>query len=190
MTVISIFGKGSMGTAIADLLVAGGVTVEHIGRGGDRTLNGDVVILAVPWEAFDEVLEHYGHELGSRIVVDVTNPVDFDTFAELKVPVGSSAAAELQAAIPRARVVKAFNTTFAATLAARQTGPNRATVLVAGDDADAKLTVLDAVRAGGVDGIDVGGLVRAHELEAVGFLQLTLANDEKISWTGGFGVVR
>ena len=46
------------------------------------------------------------------------------------------------------------------------------------------------VKASGLDAIDAGGLARAHELEALGFLQLTLANDEKIGWSGGFGVVR
>ncbi|MGO1986137.1 MAG: diguanylate cyclase, partial [Corynebacterium casei] len=42
----------------------------------------------------------------------------------------------------------------------------------------------------GVEAIDAGSLKRAHELEAIGFLQLTLAASEKIGWTGGFGIVR
>ena len=46
------------------------------------------------------------------------------------------------------------------------------------------------IAAGGVDAIDAGSLSRARELEAVGFLQLTLAVGEKIGWTGGFGIVR
>jgi predicted dinucleotide-binding enzyme len=50
-------------------------------------------------------------------------------------------------------------------------------------------TFIDAVTAGGVDAIDAGPLARAHELEAIGFLQIALANDEKISWSAGFAVV-
>jgi predicted dinucleotide-binding enzyme len=50
-------------------------------------------------------------------------------------------------------------------------------------------TFIDAVTAGGVDAIDAGPLARAHELEAIGFLQIALANDEKISWYAGFAVV-
>jgi len=62
-------------------------------------------------------------------------------------------------------------------------------VLVAGDDADAKATLVGGVTLGGLRAIDAGGLKRARELEALGFLQLTLAANEKVTWTGGFGVV-
>ena len=59
-------------------------------------------------------------------------------------------------------------------------------MLIAGDDADAKHALAEVVRAGGVTAVDAGSLTRARELEAVGFLQLTLAVQEKIGWTGGF----
>jgi 8-hydroxy-5-deazaflavin:NADPH oxidoreductase len=87
-------------------------------------------------------------------------------------------------------VLKAFNTTFAGTLSARKVGPITTTVLVAGDDADAKAALIEAVKAGGVETIDVGGINRARELEAIGFLQIKLAASEQVGWTGGFGVVR
>jgi predicted dinucleotide-binding enzyme len=64
------------------------------------------------------------------------------------------------------------------------------TVLVAGDDADAKGALIAAVEAGGVSALDAGSLARAHELEALGFLQLALAAGEKVAWTAGFAVVR
>jgi predicted dinucleotide-binding enzyme len=62
-------------------------------------------------------------------------------------------------------------------------------VLIAGDDADAKATLADVVTSGGLNAMDAGALKRARELEAAGFLQLTLAAAEKVSWTGGFGVI-
>ncbi len=86
-------------------------------------------------------------------------------------------------------MLKAFNTTFAGTLAAGTVGPLTTTVLIAGDDADAKAALAGVVTAGGLKAIDAGSLHRARELEAVGFLQITLAANEKFSWTGGFGVV-
>ena len=64
------------------------------------------------------------------------------------------------------------------------------TGLVAGDDADAKASLIAAVKAGGADALDAGRLARAHELEAMGFLQLTLAASEQIAWTSGFGIAR
>ena len=85
-------------------------------------------------------------------------------------------------------MLKAFNTTFAGTLAAGTVGPLTTTVLIAGDDADAKATLAGIVTSGGLQAIDAGSLARARELEAIGFLQITLAAGEKISWTGGFGV--
>lgn len=86
--------------------------------------------------------------------------------------------------------MKAFNTNFAATLATGKVGDITTTVLVAGDDEDAKNALITDVNAGGLDALDAGSLKRAHELEAVGFLQLTLAGSEKIGWTGGFGLVK
>ena len=62
-------------------------------------------------------------------------------------------------------------------------------MLIAGDDADAKSTLAGVVTSGGLKAIDAGALTRARELEALGFLQLTLAANEKVSWTGGFGLV-
>jgi predicted dinucleotide-binding enzyme len=45
------------------------------------------------------------------------------------------------------------------------------------------------VTAGGLRAIDAGGLRRARELEALGFLQITLTAQEKIPWTAGIAVV-
>jgi predicted dinucleotide-binding enzyme len=120
--------------------------------------------------------------------VDITNPLDFETFDSLVVPADSSAAAEIAAALPQSRILKAFNTTFAGTLAAGTVGPLTTTVLIAGDDTDAKATLAGIVTSGGLKAIDTGSLRRARELEAMGFLQLTLAAAEKVSWNGGFGV--
>ena len=63
------------------------------------------------------------------------------------------------------------------------------TVLIAGDDAEAKSALAGVVTSGGLTAVDAGSLKRARELEAVGFLQLTLAAAEKVAWTGGFGLL-
>ena len=62
-------------------------------------------------------------------------------------------------------------------------------MLIAGDDADAKSLLAGIVTAGGLRAIDAGSLRRARELEALGFLQITLAAGEKIAWTAGFAVI-
>ncbi|HEY0240210.1 MAG TPA: NAD(P)-binding domain-containing protein [Friedmanniella sp.] len=189
MTSTTIFGTGNMGSAIGDLLTSGGAEVQHLGSNDDvATITGDVVVLAVPYGALADVVARYGDQLSGKTVVDITNPLDFATFDGLTVPAGSSAAAELAQALPGSAVLKAFNTTFAASLASRSVGPTTTTVLIAGDDADAKAALAEMITAGGADAVDAGSLKRAHELEALGFLQLTLAAGEKISWTGGFAL--
>jgi predicted dinucleotide-binding enzyme len=82
-----------------------------------------------------------------------------------------------------------FNTTFAATLTAGVLGPLTTTVLIAGDDAHAKSVLADVITSGGLNAIDAGSLSRARELEALGFLQLTLAGREIVPWSAGFGLV-
>lgn len=188
----TIFGTGNMGKAIGGVLADGGSSVTYIGRGetGPARIESDIVILAVPYPAVDDILSGYADQLVSKTVVDITNPVDFSSFDSLVVPSGSSATAEINARLPDSAVVKAFNTTFAGTLSSKKIGDLTTTVLVAGDDVNAKAALIAAVEAGGVAALDVGSLQRAHELEAIGFLQLTLAVREKISWSGGFGIVR
>lgn len=189
MAHLSILGTGNMGQAIASVAAKGGHTVQLLGQGDtDTAIAGDVVVLAVPYPALRAVVDQRGDQLAGKVVVDITNPLDFETFDSLVVAPDSSAAAELAAALPQSRVLKAFNTNFAGTLATGSIGGSTTTVLIAGDDADAKSTLAGIVTSGGLKAVDAGSLKRARELEALGFLQLTLAANEKISWTGGFGV--
>ena len=93
-----------------------------------------------------------------KVVVDITNPLNFQTFDSLTVPADSSAAAQLAAALPHSRVVKAFNTNLAATLASGTVGEVPVTVLIADDGSQAKAVVADVVTAGGLRAIDAGTL--------------------------------
>ena len=190
MAHLSILGTGNMGQAIAAVAGKGGHSVQLLGSGDtDTEVTGDIVVFAVPYPAVSDVIAQRGEQLDGKIVVDITNPLNFETFDSLVVPADSSAAAEIAAALPRSRVLKAFNTTFAGTLAAGTVGPVTTTVLIAGDDADAKSTLAGIVTSGGLNAIDAGSLARARELEGAGFLQLTLAANERVSWTGGLGIV-
>jgi len=189
MAHISIIGSGNMGQAIAGLAGKGGNTVELISSSdADREVTGDIVVLAVPYPSVGQVVAQRGAQLAGKVVVDITNPLNFETFDSLTVPADSSAAAEIAAALPESRVVKAFNTNFAGTLAVGTVSGRPTTVLLAGDDADAKAVLVGVISAAGLRAVDAGGLTRARELEAIGFLQITLAAGEKISWTGGFAL--
>jgi 8-hydroxy-5-deazaflavin:NADPH oxidoreductase len=185
---VTIIGTGGMARGIATRALAGGNSVTLLGRSSDaaqalagelqgevRTgtvgdpVTGDVVVLAVPYAAIDDVIG----ELDGKVVVDITNPVDFASFTPLDVEAGS-AAQEIAGKLPAARVVKAFNTTFAATLLGGEVAGRPLDVFIAADDGDAKRIVSELVRAGGLNPLDAGPLARAHELEALGYLHMAI----------------
>src|SRR5664279_3228953 len=129
MTHISIIGTGNMGQAIAGIATKGGNTVELFNEAdADKVATGDIIVLAVPYPAIAEVIAARRDQLSGKIVIDITNPLNFATFDSLVVPADGSAAAEIAAALPDSRVLKAFNTTFAGTLTAGTVGPVATTV--------------------------------------------------------------
>lgn len=190
MAHLTIIGTGNMGQAIAGIAGKGGNTVELFNQSDhDKPITGDIVVLAVPFPAVADVVTRRGGQMSGKVVVDITNPLNFETFDDLTVPPESSATAQIAAALPDSRVIKAFNTNFAGTLAAGTLGGLPTTVLLAGDDPDAKADLIGVITGAGLRAVDAGGLKRARELEALGFLQISLAANEKISWTGGFALV-
>jgi len=199
MTNVTIIGAGNMGGAIAAIATAGGNDVQVLVRDASKVagagtigdaITGEIVVLALPYAALQPVLQTYAGQLDGKVVVDLSNPVDFATFDSLVVDAGSSAAAEVAATVPAAKVLKAFNTNFASTLATGAVGSEKTAVLIAGDDADAKALLASVLESGNIRAVDAGSLKRAHELEALGFLQMTLAAAEKTSWTSGFALAR
>ncbi len=191
MTSITVIGTGNMGQTITALAEKGGSTVQVLGhQDTDQAVTGDIVVLAVPYAALSEIAATRGEELAGRTVVDITNPLNYQT-GELAVAPDSSAAAELAQALPSSKVLKAFNTTFGPTLAGGTVGGSQTTtVLIAGDDADAKAQLADVITAGGLQAVDAGPLGRARELEGIGLLQISLAMGEKIGWTGGLALIK
>jgi predicted dinucleotide-binding enzyme len=206
MSTVTVIGAGNLGSVVAGIAAKGGTGVQVLARDAEKAkavagplggtagtvgdaITGEIVVLAVPYPAVADVLSAYPGAFDGKVLVDVSNPVDFSTFDDLTVPADSSAAKLLQDAVPAANVVKAFNANFGATLGTGAAGPVQTAVLVAGDDVAAKQALVDLVTAAGLRAVDAGSLKRARELEAIGFLQITLAGAEKISWTGGFTLV-
>lgn len=181
-----------MGNAIGALSEKAGHMVSYVGSDNTSATIGDLVVLAVPYPTVAGILDNYGAAFVGKVVVDITNPVNFDNFDDLVVPADSSATVIFAKVVPEARWVKGFNTTFAATLVSDQVaGKEQTRVLFASDDADAKAIAIltEALAGSGLGVLDAGGLKRARELEALGFLQISLVVQEKVSWTAGFAVL-
>jgi NADPH-dependent F420 reductase len=194
---VTIIGAGNMGRGIGTRVVAGGNELELVdrdpadartlaeelnaaaGAGGSatalepgRTIGGEVVVLAVYYPSTRDAVEEYKEQLRGRVVVDVSNPFDFETFEPVT---ESSGAEEIAALVPEGtQVVKAFNTTFARTLAPGEVAGQPLDVFIAGDSADAKGKVSRLIEGGGLRSIDAGPLKRARQLEQLGLLHIGL----------------
>jgi 8-hydroxy-5-deazaflavin:NADPH oxidoreductase len=160
---VTVVGAGNMGRGLGHMLVRGGHTVtvvdrdpeeagrlaeelRGVARGGAMAeaeapgagARGEVVILALYYPSTLEAARELGGELEDKLVVDIANPVN-QTFDGLATKSGTSAAEELARAVPAgARVVKAFNTTFAGTLVEGQVAGQPLDLFIAGDDERAK----------------------------------------------------
>jgi NADPH-dependent F420 reductase len=200
---ITIVGAGNMGRGIGTRAVAGGHQVEIVDHdpaeaqklagelGGGATalepgapFGGQVVVFAVYYPGIKDAVQQYADQLDGKVVVDITNPVDTQTWDRLATPPGSSSAEEVQQLVPQGTpVVKAFNTTFAGTLAQGQAHGQQLDVFLAGDDQDAKQQVAQLVADGGLRPIDAGPLSRAQQLEQLGLLHISLQQPRNL----GFG---
>lgn len=202
---VTIIGAGNMGRGIATRLLSGGHSITLIDQNeaqaaelakqlqvsaksgatvgtapSGSTLKDEVVVLAVYYPVVAAVVEQYGKQFDGKIVVDITNTLN-DTFTEPRFD-NTSGAEEIAKLLPNSKVVKAFNTTFAGTLISGQVAGQPLDVLIAGDDSAAKALITDLAQAGGMRPVDVGPLRRARQLEAVGFLHITLQGTLGTNW--------
>jgi len=153
-----------------------------------HTLPGEVVILAVPYPAVESIVRQYIELLPGKILVDITNPIDFQKM-ELIVS-DTSAAEEIARVAPiSARVVKAFNTVFAKLLLSEQVNCGPIDVFIAGNDADAKITVTQLVKDIGLRPIDVGPLKWARQLEAMELLHMSIQTSSNLGFKSAIKIV-
>src|SRR6478609_11954418 len=199
---ITIIGTGNMARTIGTLAVAGGNTVEVMGRdrskaddlatalGGGATTGtwgavpaGDIVITALLYDGVVPVVSEYGEALAGKVIVDISNPFNA-TFDGLAHSEQTSIAQEVAKVAPAgASVFKAFNTIFRNVL---ENG--RPDVFFAGDSTQAKADVATFIRSLGLRPLDVGGLTMAHWLEGLGVVTVGLANNGVGHWDFALGV--
>jgi predicted dinucleotide-binding enzyme len=200
---ISIIGTGNMARTIGTLAVAGGNTVEVMGRdqskaadlaralGGGVTTGewgavpaGDIVIVAVLYAGVVPVVARYGDALAGKTIIDISNP--FNAAADgLAIGEDTSVAQEVAKAAPAsASVFKAFNTIFRGVLETRRP----LGVFLAGDNAQAKAGVEAFIESLGLRPLDVGGLKMAHWLEGAALVEMGLARHGVGNWDIALGV--
>ena len=174
---IGIIGKGKVGTAIAQGLSRKGHEIRHGHRDPKEPVSeaakwGEIVFLAVPYENVTDTVKEIGSAADGKVLVDVTNAVGENM--SLAIGCSTSGAEELQKKLPKAHVVKAFNTVFARNQGVGKVGTEQLTLFVAGGDAKAKQTVMQLGRDIGFDPVDAGSLESARYLEPMGILLINL----------------
>ncbi|MCK9487703.1 MAG: NADPH-dependent F420 reductase [Dehalococcoidia bacterium] len=163
--------------------VAQEVGAQPAGSNAESIQGADVVILAVPFEAVEEITSELGSALNGKVVIDVTN-----RFAPEQLD-GPSNAERTQMLVPDARVVKAFNTIFAANQSEPSVDGVQLDGFVAGDDAAAKDTVISLVESMGFRAVDTGPLAMARALEGMGVLNISLNASKGWPWKSGWKLV-
>jgi predicted dinucleotide-binding enzyme len=186
---IAVIGTGNVGEALGPEFAAQGHTIVYgsrepmrqdvkdlvarTGRGASSTTpreavaGADIVVIAVPGVAAEQVVKELG-DLAGKIIIDPTNRVarQPDGWSNYDKPANAASNAELiQAAAPRARVVKAFNTLNVAQMVNPETSGGPLTIAIAGDDEQAKATVVALIKGMGLEPMDFGPLRFAHMLE-------------------------
>ena len=187
---VAIIGTGNMGAGLAATLAAAGHEVsigardlvkaaalaDTIGHGavgggiGAASKLADVVILALPFGAAADAIQHAGG-LAGKVLVDISNPISPD-YKELVIGHTTSAAEEIQKLAPQAKVVKAFNTIFAQLLAPESRAGKTLQTFVAGDAADAKASVSALAKSAGFEAVDAGPLSNSRYLEPIGEMNI------------------
>lgn len=200
---VTIIGNGNMAKGIALRLINGGHEVVIHAKDktkGDELVEqlkqasesvavslasvgsdvGEIVIIAIPYGEVGNIAKEYNGFEG-KIVIDITNPVDFNTFKLIPEP-GKSGAEEIAKLLPASNVVKAFNTTLAGTLVAGKVEGKELDVFVASDDKDSKDKIIELIKTSGMRPIDVGSLSESRHLEGFGLIQMKVQDQIGTNW--------
>jgi len=190
---IAIIGKGNVGNSLSNGLSKAG----HETKFGHRDLAepvedaakwGEVLILAVPHENANDAREKIRPYADGKIVIDVMNAIGPNM--DLAISCTTSTAEETQKKLPKAHVVKAFNTVFAPNQSTGKVAGEQLTAFIAGDDLKAKQTVAQLTRDIGFDPVDCGPLKAARNLEAMGNLIINLAYNYGMGNKMGYKLVK
>ena len=202
---IAIIGSGNVGQQLAKDLAQRGHSVTigtrdpaklaefkltapdvQIGSNSDAAIHGEIVLLATGWSGTHNALELAGvTQLVGKIVVDITNPLDFSSGKPaLALGWNTSAGEQVQAWLPQSHVVKALNiVTSAAMMNPQSLVGGSPDMFIAGNDAGAKQTISAWLEGVGWGIVDLGDITQSRLLEplAMIWIQHGFNNGWKIS---------
>ena len=148
----------------------------------------DIIIPAVWYQSQPEVADKIREVAMNKIVISIANPLN-ETFDGLLTDPATSAAEELARLLPHSKIVKAFNTTFAADFESPRLSGLVVDSFVAGDDDEAVRTVAQLVRDSGFNPLIAGKLRASRTLEHMTLLLIGLSMRYKYNWLAGWKVL-
>jgi hypothetical protein len=206
---IAILGTGNVGIALARAFHRAGHEVRFAVRNpaseraraaaaeasevpllpvATAVLDATAVVLATQYTDAEQAIAGAG-SLAGKILIDTTNPLKAD-FSGLSVIGNDSAAENIARWASGAKVVKAFNVTGFNVMAQPAFPAGIASMFVCGDDAEARVAVLELARQIGFDAIDAGPLVEARLLEPLAMLWIRLAYAHGLGRDIAFSLLR
>ena len=162
--------------------------VESIDCSAEASWQADIIIAAIPYAAEKEVAEKIRTVANQKIVISIANPLN-KNYDGLVTAAGTSAAEELQQLLPNAKVVKAFNTTFAADFSTPVIDGKQVDAFIAGDDEDAVQTVAELVNTAGFNPSIAGNLTVSRTLENMQLLLIQLGMKYNYKWLAGWKIL-
>ncbi|ANE53692.1 NADPH-dependent F420 reductase [Flavisolibacter tropicus] len=154
----------------------------------EASWEADIIILAVPFEAEKEIAENIKEVANQKIVISIANPLN-ETYNGLVTAPGTSAAEELQKLLPNSKVIKAFNTTFAADFSTPVIDGKQVDAFIAGNDGDALESVKALVSLAGFNPIVAGDLSVSRTLEHMQLLLIQLGMKSNYNWLAGWKIL-
>ena len=152
---------------------------------------GDIIVLATLGEGAQSAIEMAGADhFDGKVIIDATNPLDFSSGGpQLSIGFNDSLGERIQRWLPKAKVVKAFNTVGNAHMIDPQFPGGPPTMFIAGNDAGAKKLVTQVCEAWGWDVADLGGIEASRYLEPM-CLTWVLYGIHTGSWNHAFKLLR
>jgi 8-hydroxy-5-deazaflavin:NADPH oxidoreductase len=153
--------------------------------------SADMAVLATSWSGAHNALQLAGAaNLAGKLVIDVTNPLDFSTGKPaLALGFPHSAGQQVQQWLPGAHVVKAFNIITATRMVDPQFEDGHADMFIAGNDAAAKQTTVDILNSFGWRApIDMGDISKSYLLEALAMTWIDYGVSRN-HWSHGFSLL-
>lgn len=165
-----------------------GADVEAAVCPTDASWEADIIILAVPFAAEKEIAEKIKEVANQKIVVSIANPLN-ETYTGLVTTPDTSAAEELQKLLPNSKVVKAFNTTFAANFLTPVIAGTQADAFIASNNEEAMQTVAELVTIAGFNPVIAGDLSISRTLERMQLLMIQLSSKYNYNWPAGWKIL-